>query len=75
MGSKNYIIMISNTTNKEDIKKIVRLMFSDNTLDDIDFNEIIYNFVIPKLKVFGCDMSYDEKTNTTNYEKVMREMY
>lgn len=75
MGYKNYIIMIENAKDKEDIKKIVRLMFSDDTLDDIDFNDIIYVDVIPKLKVFGCDMEYDEKTSTTNYEKVMREMY
>ena len=75
MGYENYVIMIENTKDKEDIKKVVRLMFSDNGLDDIDFNEIIYDFVIPKLKVLGCDMGYDEKTSTTNYEKVIKEMY
>lgn len=75
MGYKNYTIMIENTKDKEDIKKIVRLMFSDDNLDDIDFNEIIYDFVIPKLKNFGCNMEYDFENNTTNYEKIMGEMY
>lgn len=75
MSYKNYMIMINNTKNKEDIKKIVRLMFSDNTLDDIDFNDIIYDDVIPKLKSFGCNMEYDDETGTTNYEKVIKEMY
>lgn len=70
-----YINNINNCNNKEDMKIIVRNMFRDIELDDIDFNDIIYDYVIPKLKKLGCDMTYNETYDITNYEKVMKELY
>lgn len=71
----NYIKDINLCMNKEDMKIIVRDMFNDIELDDIDFNDIMYDYVIPKLKKLGCDMEYNEETDTTNYQKVMEELY
>ena len=71
----DYLKQINVAKDKEEIKKIVRVMFKDIELDDIDFNDIIYDFVIPKLKMFGVDMEYNEETRETNYERIMRENY
>ena len=59
----NYAKQINLIDNKGDMKRIVNIMFNDDDLDDIDFDVIIYDFVIPKLKKLGCDMSYDFDNN------------
>ena len=39
------------------------------------FNDLIYDYVIPRLKDLGVNMDYNEETAETNYERVMRENY
>lgn len=72
---EKYIAEIDLIDNKEDIKIIVRKMFEDIELDDIDFNEIIYDYIIPKLKKMGVDMNYNEESKETNYERIIKENY
>lgn len=72
---KKYTKTIQKAKTKEDVKKIVNELFHDLTIDDIDFNEIIYNDVIPKLKKIGVNMDYNEETSETNYERVIKENY
>jgi len=71
----NYVKRIKNITTKEQADSLVSEMFKNIELDDIDFNDIIYDNVIPKLKELGYDMSYNEETKETNYEKVMKGDY
>lgn len=66
---------INNCNNKEEIKKIVRELYYNDNINDIDFDNIIYDYVIPKLEKLGCDMTYNETYNINNYEKVMQEIY
>lgn len=70
-----YAKKINLIDNKKDMKKLVESMYNDNELDDIDFDEIIYDFVIPKLTLLGCDMSYDFDRNKSSYQKVMESDY
>ena len=57
------------------MKILVREMFENTDINDIDFNDLIYDYVIPRLKDFGVNMDYNEETAETNYERVMRENY
>ena len=50
-------------------------MFENEDINDIDFNDLIYDYVIPRLKDLGVNMDYNEETAETNYERVMRENY
>ena len=69
----NYEKQIKDANNTEEIKKIVRDMFSnDIILDDIDFNELIYEDVIPKLELLGVTF---DRENEIDYERVMKEEY
>ena len=72
---KKYENMICNCKDKEEMKKIVRTIFKDNNINDIDFNDLIYDNVIPKLKELGVNVEYDEETSETNYERIMKENY
>lgn len=69
---KKYEKIIDSCKNTKEIKKIVRKLYKDIEIDDIDFSDIIYDSVIPKLESWGCDL---EKDNNTNYENVMLENY
>lgn len=67
-----YTKKINLINDKEDIKRIVKIMFEDDNLDDTDFNNIIYDFIMPKLKVLGVNLDNDDYTS---FEMVMKEDY
>lgn len=72
---KYYEDLIKNAKDKEEIKKIVRLLFKDiNNIDDITFNEFIYQDIIPKLKEFNIFWDYDID-NKIDYEEILKENY
>lgn len=66
---------INGINNSRDMKILVREMFKNEDINDIDFNDLIYDYVIPKLADLGVNMEYNEETAETNYERVMRENY
>ncbi|MCI6457243.1 MAG: hypothetical protein MSA56_06035 [Clostridium sp.] len=66
---------INGINNSHDMKMLVREIFKNEDIDDIDFNDLIYDYVIPRLKNLGVNMDYNEETAETNYERVMRENY
>lgn len=69
----NYEIEIYKAKNTDEIKKIVRKLYSDMRIDDIDFSDFIYDVVITRL---NSDFKIDlEKNSNTNYENVMLENY
>lgn len=69
----NYEIEIYKAKNTDEIKKIVRKLYSDMRIDDIDFSDFIYDVVITRL---NSDFKIDlEKNGNTNYENVMLENY
>ena len=70
-----YETRISETNNKEDMKTLVMEMFQNDDINDIDFCDLIYMDVIPKLKEMGVNMEYDDESEETNYEKVIRGNY
>lgn len=70
-----YILEIGKINNTNDMKALVRKIFKDLNIDDIDFNDLIYDYVIPKLKQLGVNMDYDWENDETNYERVMKENY
>ena len=69
---KHYEDIIANVNNKEDMKKIVRKLFKDDNVNDIDFADIIYENVIPKLKKLGVVF---DRENEIDYEIVLKEEY
>ena len=71
----DYENKIKKVSNSEEMKTLVREMYSDSELDDISFDELIYDKVIPRLKQLGFNMEYDWETNETNYERVIKENY
>ena len=66
---------INGINNSRDMKILVREMFENTDINDIDFNDLIYDYVIPRLRDLGVNMDYNEETAETNYERVMRENY
>ena len=66
---------IDKVSNSQEMKKLVRKMHEDLELDDISFNELIYDKVIPRLKQLGFNMEYDWETDETNYERVIKANY
>ena len=58
--------------NKEKMKDIVREMFKCLEINDIDFNDIIYMDVIPRLEELG--VVFDRELNI-DYEIVMKGEY
>ena len=63
---------INNITKTDDMKLLVNEMFKDTEiLDDTDFNDLIYNCVIPKLKDLG--ITFDE--DKIDYEEIIKENY
>ena len=72
---KYYEDLIKNAKDKEEIKKIVRLLFKDDVdIDDITFSEFIYQDIIPKLKEFNIFWDYDID-NKIDYEEILKENY
>jgi len=72
---KYYEDLIKNAKDKEEIKKIVRLLFKDvDNIDDITFSEFIYQDIIPKLKEFNIFWDYDID-NKIDYEEILKENY
>jgi len=72
---KYYEDLIKNAKDKEEIKKIIRLLFKDiENIDDITFNEFIYQDIIPKLKEFNIFWDYDID-NKIDYEEILKENY
>ena len=69
----DYENRINNAKDKEEIKQIVREMFSnDIILGDIDFTNLIYHDVIPKLEELGVVF---DRENEIDYERVLKEDY
>ena len=64
-------IRINNTTDKEEIKRIVKEMFEDVTIEDVDFTDMIYDVVYPRLKDLGIDFD----NGYLLYEKILKEEY
>lgn len=61
----------------EDMKILVRKMFKDTkNISDIDLSDLVYQYVIPQLKELGISIpSYNEKTNESGYEIILKENY
>ena len=59
-------------SNKEKMKDIVREMFKCLEISDIDFNDIVYMDIIPRLEELG--VVFDRESNI-DYEIVMKEEY
>jgi hypothetical protein len=71
-----YETLINTSKNKEEIKNLVQKLFMDDNISDIDFNEIIYECVVPKLKDLGIEIPmYNEETNESCFETILREKY
>ena len=69
---KKYKDLIKNAKNKEEIKEIVKKLFKDTkNINDITFNEFIYQNIIPKLKEFNVIFQEDK----INYEEILKENY
>lgn len=72
----NYNEIIKNIENKEDMKKLVNKMFKDEDLSDVGFSDFIYEDIIPKLREFGVNIeSYNEETNESGFEVILKENY
>lgn len=69
---KEYEKKIKLCSNKEKMKDIVREMFKRLEINDIDFNDIVYMDVIPRLEELG--VVFDRELNI-DYEMVMKEEY
>lgn len=72
---KDYLKNHNNIFNKEELKEIVRIIYNNENFNDMEFNDIIYDYIIPKLKDLGVDMEYNEETQETNFERIMKENY
>ena len=71
-----YEKQIKNIKDKEDMKKLVNELFCDDDLADNDFSDLIYQNIIPRLKELGIDIkTYDETTDESGYEKIIKESY
>lgn len=57
---------------KEEMKKVVRELFSTTEIEDIDFSEFIYQDVIPRLEELGVVF---DRENEIDYERVLKEEY
>lgn len=64
---KKYEDIIYNCNDKEEMKKIVKNMYMDNNISDFDFNDLIYENVIPRLKCLDL--------REYSYENVIKENY
>jgi len=62
---------------KNDIKELVRAMYKDvDNISDGDLNDFIYESIIPRLKELGVNIAiYNEKTNESGYEIILKENY
>lgn len=63
---------IKNVKTKEEMKKVVRELFSTTEIEDVDFSEFIYQDVIPKLEELGVVF---DRENEIDYERVLKEEY
>lgn len=57
---------------KEEMKKVVRELFSTTEIEDVTFSEFIYQDVIPKLEELGVVF---DRENEIDYERVLKEEY
>lgn len=63
---------IKTVKTKEEMKKVVRELFSTTEIEDVDFSEFIYQDVIPKLEELGVVF---DRENEIDYERVLKEEY
>lgn len=63
---------IKNVKTKEEMKKVVRELFSTTEIEDVDFSEFIYQDVIPRLEELGVVF---DRENEIDYERVLKEEY
>ena len=63
---------IKNIKTTGEMKKLVNEMFKNIEIDDIDFNDLIYQDVIPKLEELGVIF---DRENDIDYEIVIKEDY
>ena len=67
---------IKNAKTTDKIKEIVKEMYKNDALSDIDFSDIIYNSVIPKIHKLGIEIPmYNEETSETAFDLVIQEKY
>lgn len=67
---------IKNAKTTDKMKEIVKEMYKNDALSDIDFSDIIYNNVIPKLCKLGVEIPiYIEETSETAFDLVIQEKY
>ena len=72
----NYEKEIKAINTSEDMKKLVRKMFCDTDISDIDFSDFIYQDIIPRLKELGIKIyDYNDKTNESGFEIILKENY
>lgn len=63
---------IKNIKTTGEMKKLVNEMFKNIEINDIDFNDLIYQDVIPRLEELG--VVFDRESDI-DYEIVMKEEY
>lgn len=63
---------IKNVKTKEEMKKVVRELFSTTEIEDVDFSEFIYQDVVPRLEELGVVF---DRENEIDYERVLKEEY
>ena len=64
-----YEELIKNISNKEEMKELVRIMFKNLELEDLDFNDLIYMDVIPKLEELGVVFDREKDIDYETYFK------
>lgn len=79
---QDYINKINNTSiynyeNKRiEMKKIVKEMFEDDRLEDVDFSWLIDNIVVPKLESYNYNIvARAEKEDKSTTEIILSEDY
>lgn len=72
----NYEKEIKAINTSEDMKILVRKMFCDTDISDIDFSDFIYQDIIPRLKELSIKIyDYDDETNESGFETILKENY
>lgn len=69
---KEYEEKTKNIKTTGEMKKLVNEMFKNIEINDIDFNDLIYQDVIPRLEELGVVF---DRENDIDYEIVMKEEY
>ena len=72
----NYEKEIKAINTSEDMKILVRKMFCDTDISDIDFSDLIYQDIIPRLKELSIKIyDYNDKTDESGFETILKENY